>query len=123
MKVTKEIVIKVKGYVNEHPDLTLEEIGILCGVSHGTVCNIKHGKYDYLFEESEEAIQPIITEIPYEKLKRLIACENAIDEIFSCAKECFGYDDEIFIDYHSVSSILKKHLPEEHENKLAEING
>jgi DNA-binding XRE family transcriptional regulator len=120
-KVTKEIVDKVKAYLEEHPGLTQEEIGVLCGVSHGTVWNIDHGKYDHLLKEAEA--EKIVTEIPYEKLKRLIACENAIDEIFSCAKECFGYDDEIFIDYHSVSSILKKHLPEEHDNKLKEIHG
>lgn len=120
-KVTKEIVDKAKGYLEEHPDLTQEEIGVLCGVSKGTVWNIDHGKYDHLLEEAEA--EKIVTEIPYEKLKRLIACENAIDEIFSCSKECFGYDDEIFIDYHSVSSILKKHFPEEHDNKLKEIHG
>lgn len=121
MKVTKEIVEKVKKYLLNYSNLTQEEIGVLCGVSKGTVHYISKGDYDHMLKETEE--EKIFTEIPYEKLKRLIACENAIDEIFACAKECFGYDDEIFVDYHSVSSILKKHLPEEHDNKLKEING
>ena len=121
-RVTKEIVIKAKGYLLNHPDLTQEDIGILCGVSKATVCYIGKGDYDDLLNE-DETEKTITTDIPYEEFEKLQASKYAVMELFLCTKNS-NDDDTLFIDYHTFSTIMRKYFPEDfakRKNKVKHI--
>lgn len=114
-KITNEIIHEVKMYANKYPDLSQKDLARLVGISHGSVNNILNGDYD-----AEQ--KPVESQIPYEQFRKLVMCEEAVKEIFRNAKECFGDNDVMFIDYKVLSSILKRCLPEEFEERLNEIN-
>ena len=120
-KITKEIVEAVKKYEENYSMMTNEDMAILVGVSPSSVNNIRRGMCDYLLEEKEVEQTPIRSEIPYNEYKRLIACEMAINEMFKSAKSSTYEDDYLFIDYHDVSYILQKYVPDDYQNVVDEL--
>lgn len=113
-KITNEIIEEVKRYASKYPEMTQHEIAKLVGISHGSVNNIINGKFD-----SEQKV--INSQIPYETYRKLVMCEEAVEEIFRNAKSAFGEEELLFVDYRTVSVILKRCFPEEFEEKLNEI--
>lgn len=121
--VTKEIVLKVKSYKNDdrYTHLTQEELALLCGTSRTTVNRIIKGDYDHLISEPVKENSDIVTTIPYEVLKRLMACEYAINALINNTKLSTGYDGTLFIDYKVVYGILRAYVPEDTEKRLEEL--
>ena len=147
-KITKEIVLKVKGYEKKHPDLSHREIAVLCGIGATSVGSIKKGMYDHLFlekptedceaedhvaevgkmaeEKGEDHIPEVKnmvrTEIPYEAFKELVVCKYVIGEIFANMKKSTADKDALFIEYKILSKILKRDLPEMYDARMKELS-
>ena len=116
--VTKEIVKKVLEYNEKYSQLTRTEIGTLCNISVTSVSRILSGEYDHLLKKEPDTATTVI---PLEDLKRLVACEYAVNGILKLCKLSTGIDGELFIDYKSVFSILKAYLPDDVSKRLEEL--
>ena len=114
-KITNEIVEEVKKYASKYPDMTQNDMARLVGISPASVSNILNGTYK---EEKEKVVE---SQIPHETYRRLVMCEEAFKEILRNARTAYGEEDLLFVDYRTVSSILKRCLPEEFEERLNEI--
>lgn len=123
--VTKKLVEKVKSYQSNdrYSALSHEELALLCGTSSTTFSRIVNGQYDHLINPEPKAVntQDVNVAIDYDTLKRLMACEYAVNAMLSNAKLSTGYDGALFIDYKVVFGILRAYLPEEAENRLNEL--
>jgi len=125
--VTKEIVEKVKSYLDKdkYGNLTHDEIALLCGTSATSVSRISNGQYDHLLKPVEKITQSntddVNVAIDYETLKHLMACEYAVKAILDNSKLSTGYDGALFIDYKVVYGILKAYLPDDTNRKLEEL--
>lgn len=115
-KITKETILEVKKYASKYPELTQEDLAKFVGVSPASVSNILRGTYDDFIEE-----QKIESQIPYETYRRLVMCEEAVKEIFRNTKVGFDEEDTLFIDYHILSAILERCLPEDFHEKINEL--
>ena len=141
-KITKEIVLKVKGYAEKHPDLSQREVAALCRIGQTSVGSILRGRYDGLLiekpteehiaevgkmneEKSEDHIPEVKnmvrTEIPYEEFKDLVVCKYVLGEIFANMKKSTAEDGTLFIDYKILSKILKRDVPEMFEARMKEL--
>lgn len=144
-RITKEIVLKVKGYAEKHPDLSSKEIATLCGIGATSVLSIKKGNYEHLLcekvedeaedhvaevgkmdeEKSEDHIPEVTkmvrTEIPYEAFKELVVCKYVLGEIFANMKKSTAEDGTLFIDYKILSKILKRDVPEMYDARMKEL--
>ena len=144
MKITKEIVMKVMGYAEKHPDLSQREVAALCRIGQTSVGSILRGRYDHLliekpaeehiaevgktYEEKAEDHIPEVknmvrTEIPYEEFKDLVVCKYVIGEIFANMKKSTAEEGTLFIDYKILSKILKRDLPEMYDARIEELSG
>lgn len=85
------------------------------------VCRIIKGDYDHLISEPVKENTDTVTSIPYEELKRLMACEYAVSAMLNSAKLSDSYDGILFIDFRAVYGILKAYVPEDTEKKLEEL--
>ena len=123
-KVTKEIVSKVKAYKSDdrYSQLSQTEIGLLCGISSATVSRIIGGEYDHLLNEDPE-INDSTTVIPFDTLKRLIACEYAVEAILKISKLSDKSDNGLFFPSNSVYGLLRAYLPEETIARIQELKG
>ena len=117
--ITKDIVKKVMKYKNDdkYINLTANEVAILCGVSIEQFNKILSGEYDYLLSETPEP-SDFTTVIPYEELKHLVACENAITAMLNMAKLSDRTENTLFIDYRAVFSILAAYVPDRVNDRL-----
>lgn len=143
-KITKEIVLKVKGYTEKHPDLSQREVAALCRIGQTSVGSILRGRYDDLLiekptedhvaevgkkvvaeEKSEDHIPEVKnmvrTEIPYEAFKELVVCKYVLGEIFANMKKSKTEEGTLFIDYKILSKILKRDVPEMFEARMKEL--
>ena len=141
-KITKEIVLKVKGYAEKHPDLSQREVAALCRIGQTSVGSILRGRYDGLLiekpaedhiaevgkmdeEKSEdhfpEVKNMVRTEIPYEEFKDLVVCKYVLGEIFANMKKSKAEEGTLFIDYKILSKILKRDVPEMFEARMKEL--
>ena len=121
-KVTKEIVEKAKDYLANFPKLNHIEIGALCGVSGSTISRIKNGDYDYMLDAGvNEGGQTVTTSIPYEEFKKLVVCESIVKEILQSCLLSENDENTLFISYKVVGSILNRHIPNEVEKRLTEL--
>ena len=118
LPINKDIVLKVKSYNDKN--LSPEEIGLLCGITPDSVSLILSGKYDYLLNEEPE-INDGTTVIPYETLKRLIACEYAVEAILKVSKLSEVNDNNLFFPSNSVYGLLRAYLPEETLARIQEL--
>ena len=112
--ITPEIIAEVKKYASKYPEMPQMEIAKLVGISQTGVSAILRGLYD-------EKPNKIESQIPYETYRRLVMCEEAINEIFRNTKTAFQEEELLLVDYRTVSSILKRFFPEEFEERLNAI--
>lgn len=121
-KVTKEIVSKVKAYKSDdrYSQLSQTEIGLLCGISSATVSRIISGEYDYFLNEDPET-NDSTTVIPFDTLKRLIACEYAVEAMLKISKLSEVNDNGLFFPSNSVYGLLRAYLPEEVNERILEL--
>lgn len=115
-KITKEVVLTVKKYMSKYPDMTQEDLAKLVGVSPASISNIVSGRYDDLIEEKS-----VESQIPYETYRRLVMCEETVNEILRNMKSTFDESDSLFIDYHILSAIIERCLPEDYQKRVNEI--
>lgn len=142
-KITKEIVLEVKRYMEKYPNLSQKDISKLVGCSQASVSDIKQGVHDHLLiekpaeerfaevgkmneEKSEDHIpevkKMVRTEIPYEEFRELVACKYVIGEIFANMKKSTQEEGTLFIDYKILSKILKRDLPEMYDARIEELS-
>jgi hypothetical protein len=125
VRITREIVESVKGYMKKYPNMSQAELSRLVGTSSTSVGSICKGLYDYLLEEvadsKEEKAKTLKADIPHETYRKLVCCELAIGELFDRAKISVQGGDFLFIDFKAVSSILERYFPEEYEKKFNEL--
>lgn len=123
VKVTKELVLKVKEYKSndKYSNLTQGEIALLCGTTGTSVSRILNGEYDHLLSGTPSASDDVTTVIPYEELKRLVACEYCIDAILQMCKLSEKIDGALFIDYKATFGLLKAHVPEKVNARVEEL--
>lgn len=126
MKVTKEVVEKVKNYLSDdkYSSLTHDEIGLLCGTSATSVSRISNGQYDHLLKPIEKVeinTDDVTVAIDYQTLKHLMACEYAVEKLINLSKPSTGYDDILFIDFKVVYGILKAYVPEDINRRFEEL--
>lgn len=82
MKVTKEIVIRVKGLRRSNPNLKNSEIALLCEIGGSTVGKILHGDYDHLLEGAIANHDEIATQ-----LNELVLAIDRLTHILAAATE------------------------------------
>ena len=61
--------------------------------------------------------------IPYEEYKKLVKCEMAIKDLFNAARTSMNDEGALFVDYRYVNNILLEHFPEEHKQRVSELEG
>ena len=121
-KISPETIELVKKYLNEYHNLTMEEIGKICGVSRGTVWNISKGYYDEPEDKPTETEAPsVVTNIPWVKVERLLACEQAIKEILRNCVISNSDPDMLYIHSDRVDRILKTLLPHDVDARIDEL--
>jgi transcriptional regulator with XRE-family HTH domain len=126
VKITKDIVLKVKEYKSseKYSNLTQAEIALLCGTTTPSVSRILNGEYDFLLSDLPKVTKTtndVTTVIPYEQLKHLLACEYAIEAMFNMTKLSDRTESTLFIDYRAVFSILTAYVPEKVDARLKEL--
>ena len=117
-KVTKEIVVTVKAYLKDHPNLTHLEVGKLTGVSGSTVSRIRNGQYDYLIDAQEQAVT---TSIPYEEFRRLLVCEAVVKDILNGSILSENENNMLYLSFTRLNKILNRHIPELVETRLSAL--
>lgn len=125
-KITKGIVEQVKKYESKFPNMTRHELGKLVGVSAASVSNISNGMYNYMLEEASEDTSDVTTVksvIPYEEYKNLVKCEMAIQDLFNAARASMNDEGVLFVDFRCVNDILLEYFPEEHKQRVIELEG
>ena len=119
-KVNKDLVLKVKAYSDMYQNLSNYEIGLLVSLSPEEVDRITSGDYDFLLNKDPE-INDSTTVIPFDTLKRLIACEYAVDAILKISKLSDKSDNALFFPSNSVYGLLRAYLPEETIARIQEL--
>ena len=122
--ITKETVEAVIKYNRKYPQMTMKELGALCGIAGSSVSNILNGMYNELLENNkDENKKSIDSQIPYDEYKRLVTCELAIKEMLERTKKSQYEAKELFLDFRSFSEIIQKCFPEEYAKKIKELYG
>lgn len=113
--ITNEVITAAQKYSRKYPELTQADIAKLVGISASSVSNILNGTYS-----KEETIE---SQIPYETYRRLVMCEEAVKEILKNMKLATNSCEEeaLFINYFTVSTILKRCVPEDFEKRINEL--
>ena len=134
-KITKEIVLEVKRYMEKYPNLSQNDIAKLAGCSQASVSDIKAGHHDHLLidaeatneEKSEDHIPEVKKMegigISYEALQELVVCKFVLCEMFASMKLSNTNKETLFIDYRMVSKILKELVPWMYNARLKELGG
>ena len=122
--ITRETVEAVFKYKKKYPEMTMEELAVLCKTSSSSVSNIMNGMYNHLLEDTkkEEKKGVVSSDIPYEEYKKLVACELAIDEIFGKSIISINDEDELFIDYKYLFGVLKRYFPEKYADRVKQLS-
>lgn len=122
--ITRETVEAVFKYKKKYPEMTMEELAVLCKTSSSSVSNIMNGVYNHLLEDTkkEEKKGVVSSDIPYEEYKKLVACELAIDEIFGRSLISINDEDELFIDYKYLFGVLKRYFPEKYADRVKQLS-
>ena len=118
--INADLVLKVKAYSDNYKNLSSYEIGLLVSQPYEVVDRIICGDYDHLLNEDSE-INDSTTVIPYDTLKRLIACEYAVEAILKISKLSEVNDSNLFFPSNSVYGLLRAYLPEEVNERILEL--
>lgn len=123
-KITKEMILKVKRYLNEdaYNILTISEIASLVGVSATTVSRIKSGEYDGMLEEIPATIDGVTTVIPYEELHKLMVYEQIVREIIANTTLSTSAEDMLYFPKYITHNILTRYVPDLVQERLDVLN-
>ena len=126
-RITPQIVANVKRYLEDERNFSKVEIAKLTGISENSVSRIAKGEYDQLFAvqqvaDSESGGDRNVTEIPFERLERLIKCEIFVEEMFETMILSDKDPDELYFPRRACSSMCNRYFPEKTRKRLEELD-
>lgn len=115
--IDNEPITKVKKYITDDKYKVLKdaEVAILCDTSASTVSRIRNGYYD---KPDTDTVNVPIT---YDRLKRLIACEEIVNAMLREATLHENIENTLYVNNKVVFKALSTYLPDDVGKRIVEL--